>query len=122
MPGRSYGLAIARRLGIPPHVLADAESRVSDAERSLDALLEAAESRERRLAADQVVLADRLADAEREQARLAAEAEQQAGPGVHAPGPGKGCRAQGPRLRRGGFCSRRARRSRTRSCGDRGHR
>ncbi len=77
MPGRSYGLAIARRLGIPAPVLADAESRVSDAERSLDALLEAAESRERRLAADQVVLADRLADAEREQARLAAEAEQQ---------------------------------------------
>lgn len=77
MPGRSYGLAIARRLGIPAPVLADAESRVSDAERSLDALLEAAEARERRLAADQVVLADRLADAEREQARLAAEAEQQ---------------------------------------------
>ncbi len=77
MPGRSYGLAIARRLGIPAAVLADAESRVSDAERSLDALLEAAESRERRLAADQVVLADRLADAEREQARLAAEAEGQ---------------------------------------------
>ena len=77
MPGRSYGLAIARRLGIPAGVLADAESRVSDAERSLDALLEAAETRERRLAADQVVLADRLADAEREQARLAAEAEQQ---------------------------------------------
>jgi DNA mismatch repair protein MutS2 len=77
MPGRSYGLAIARRLGIPAHVLADAESRVSDAERSLDALLEAAESRERRLAADQVILSDRLADAEREQARLAAEAEGQ---------------------------------------------
>jgi len=77
MPGRSYGLAIARRLGIPAPVLADAESRVSDAERSLDALLEAAEARERRLAADQVLLADRLADAEREQARLGAEAEHQ---------------------------------------------
>jgi DNA mismatch repair protein MutS2 len=73
-PGRSYGLAIARRLGIPAPVLADAESRVSDAERSLDALLEAAEARERRLAADQAELTDRLADAEREQARLAAEA------------------------------------------------
>jgi DNA mismatch repair protein MutS2 len=76
-PGRSYGLAIARRLGIPASVLADAESRVSDAERSLDALLEAAEARERRLAADQVALTDRLADAEREQARLAADARVQ---------------------------------------------
>lgn len=76
-PGRSYGLAIARRLGIPAPVLADAESRVSDAERSLDALLEAAEARERRLAADQIALTDRLADAEREQARLAAEARDQ---------------------------------------------
>jgi len=76
-PGRSYGLAIARRLGIPAPVLADAESRVSDAERSLDALLEAAEARERRLAADQAELTDRLADAEREQARLTAEATAQ---------------------------------------------
>ena len=76
-PGRSYGLAIARRLGIPAPVLADAESRVSEAERSLDALLEAAEARERRLAADQVALSDLLADAEREQARLAAEASEQ---------------------------------------------
>jgi DNA mismatch repair protein MutS2 len=77
MPGRSYGLAIARRLGVAAAVLADAESRVSDAERSLDALLEAAETRERRLAADQVALTDRLADAEREQARLAAQTESQ---------------------------------------------
>jgi len=73
-PGRSYGLAIARRLGLSPAVLADAESRVSDAERSLDALLEAAEARERKLAADQAVLADRLAEAERENARVAREA------------------------------------------------
>jgi len=74
MPGRSYGLAIARRLGISQTVLADAESRVSDAERSLDALLEAAEARERALAADQAILTDRLAEAERETARLAREA------------------------------------------------
>ena len=74
MPGRSCGLAIARRLGINEAVLADAESRVSDAERSLDALLEAAEARERALAADQAILADRLAEAERETARLTREA------------------------------------------------
>ena len=74
-PGRSYGLAIARRLGIAPAVLADAESRLSAAERSLDALLEAAEQREQRLATEQAALSDRLADAERESARLAREAE-----------------------------------------------
>jgi DNA mismatch repair protein MutS2 len=77
MPGRSYGLAIARRLGIDPAVLADAETRVSDAERSLDALLEAAEARERQLAADQEALTGRLIDAERETARLTREAERQ---------------------------------------------
>ncbi|HEV8597772.1 MAG TPA: Smr/MutS family protein [Gemmatimonadales bacterium] len=74
-PGRSYGLAIARRLGLAPAVLADAESRLSAAERSLDALLEAAEQREQRLAADQAVLSDRLAEAERQNARLARDAE-----------------------------------------------
>jgi len=73
-PGRSYGLAIARRLGISDAVLADAESRVSGAERSLDALLEAAEARERKLAADQEELTGRLAEAERETARLTREA------------------------------------------------
>lgn len=45
VPGRSYGLAIARRLGVEPAVLADAESRVSAAERRLDAMLAAAEAR-----------------------------------------------------------------------------
>jgi len=74
MPGRSYGLAIARRLGVAPAVLADAEARLGAEERSLDALLEAAELREQRLAADQIALGDRLADAERENARLAREA------------------------------------------------
>jgi DNA mismatch repair protein MutS2 len=56
-------------------VLADAESRLSSGERSLDALLEAAEQREQRLAADQAVLSDRLAEAERQNARLARDAE-----------------------------------------------
>ncbi len=74
-PGRSYGLAIARRLGLATAVLADAESRLSSGERSLDGLLEAAEQREQRLAADQAALADRLAEAERQNARLARDAE-----------------------------------------------
>jgi DNA mismatch repair protein MutS2 len=78
MPGRSYGLAIARRLGVPAGVLADAEGRVSEAERALDRLLEAAELRVRGLTADQTALAERLGDAERETARLARQGEQQA--------------------------------------------
>ena len=49
VPGRSYGLAIARRLGVNQSILADAESRVPDAERRLDALLAAVEEREREL-------------------------------------------------------------------------
>jgi len=69
-PGRSYGLAIARRLGVPTDVLTDAESRVPSAERSLDALLEAAERRERQLAADQAELSARLAAVEEATARL----------------------------------------------------
>jgi DNA mismatch repair protein MutS2 len=53
VPGRSYGLAIARRLGVDPDILADAESRVPDAERTLDALLAAVEEKERELRAAQ---------------------------------------------------------------------
>lgn len=47
IPGRSYGLAIARRLGLPSDVLASAEARVPDAERTLDALLASVEERQR---------------------------------------------------------------------------
>src|SRR6059036_102857 len=49
VPGRSYGLAIARRLGISPDVLAEAERAVPDAERTLDRLLAAVEGRNRAL-------------------------------------------------------------------------
>ncbi|MGH8722211.1 MAG: endonuclease MutS2, partial [Burkholderiales bacterium] len=45
VPGRSYGLAIARRLGIADDVLAAAERAVPDAERTLDALLASVEAR-----------------------------------------------------------------------------
>lgn len=45
VPGRSYGLAIARRLGVADEVLADAERAVPDAERALDALLADVEAR-----------------------------------------------------------------------------
>lgn len=49
-PGRSYGLAIARRLGIPEDVLERAESLVGDAELEMEGLLEKLEARERDLA------------------------------------------------------------------------
>jgi DNA mismatch repair protein MutS2 len=49
VPGRSYGLAIARRLGVPADVLAEAERAVPDAERTLDRLLAAVEARSREL-------------------------------------------------------------------------
>ncbi|HTR19457.1 MAG TPA: Smr/MutS family protein [Gemmatimonadales bacterium] len=49
IPGRSYGLAIARRLGVAPEVLAEAERAVPDAERTLDRLLASVEERARAL-------------------------------------------------------------------------
>lgn len=70
VPGRSYGLAIARRLGIDEAVLAEAEAEVPEAERSLESLLAAVEERDRDLRArlealdaaevDARALADRL--------------------------------------------------------------
>jgi DNA mismatch repair protein MutS2 len=50
VPGRSYALVIARRLGLPEEVLKVAESMRSDAERSLDALLADVEARSAELA------------------------------------------------------------------------
>jgi DNA mismatch repair protein MutS2 len=49
VPGRSYGLAIARRLGVDPAVTAEAERAVPDVERSLDALLADVERRSQEL-------------------------------------------------------------------------
>ena len=45
VPGRSYGLAIAKRLGVAADVLADAERSVPDAERQLDRVLADVEAR-----------------------------------------------------------------------------
>ena len=77
MPGRSYGLAIARRLGLPDEVVRDAEARVPDAERNLDALLAAVETRQRELAERTDVLEQRALEAESLAARLAAQDEAQ---------------------------------------------
>jgi DNA mismatch repair protein MutS2 len=72
VPGRSYGIAIARRLGVPAGVVALAEGEISETERALDALLESAERRERELTAAQADFAGRVADLELELGRMEA--------------------------------------------------
>jgi DNA mismatch repair protein MutS2 len=71
VPGRSYGLAIAKRLGVSADVLAEAERAVPDAERTLDALLAAVEQRGRDIDARLAELETRAAqlDVEREKLR-----------------------------------------------------
>src|SRR5216117_1815177 len=59
VPGRSYGLAIARRLGIAGDVLEIAERAMPKAERQLDALLATVEARARELDAKEQELAAR---------------------------------------------------------------
>jgi DNA mismatch repair protein MutS2 len=78
VPGRSYGLAIARRLGVSGDILADAEARVPDAERSLDALLAAVEERQRELASAQAELAERATTMDALEARLTVQQAAQA--------------------------------------------
>ena len=57
VPGRSYGLAIARRLGVAQDVLELAERAIPDAERALDALLATVERRGREVDAREQALA-----------------------------------------------------------------
>ena len=71
VPGRSYGLAIAQRLGIAPDVLAEAERAVPDAERTLDRLLASVEARGREMDARAGELETRAAQLELERAHLA---------------------------------------------------
>jgi DNA mismatch repair protein MutS2 len=78
VPGRSYGLAIARRLGVAPEILADAEARVPDAERRLDLLLAEVEERQRALDAAQQALTERTVETDALAARLEAQRESQA--------------------------------------------
>lgn len=77
VPGRSYGLAIARRLGVRPDVLTDAEARVPHAEKSLDELLASVEERARVLAQQQAQLEERRLESESLAARLALQAAAQ---------------------------------------------
>ena len=77
VPGRSYGLSIARRLGLDAAVLSDAESRVSDEVRRLDSLLARAEEREGELERRTVAMAELESVVEALQARLKMQAESQ---------------------------------------------
>ena len=78
IPGQSYGLSIARRLGVPGDVLERAEALLPVGERDVNALLADLEARE-------TVLAEREREAEvvtndaRERARRVAEREHNAG-------------------------------------------
>ncbi len=74
VPGRSYGLAIARRLGVAPDVLDLAERAMPDAERALDALLATVERRAREVDAREHA----LAQAEARHAEAVARLEQRA--------------------------------------------
>ncbi|MEO8450383.1 MAG: Smr/MutS family protein [Gemmatimonadota bacterium] len=71
VPGRSYGLAIARRLGIDPAVLARAEAELPERERALEQMLAAAEARERVVESRAAALEARAELIENREARAA---------------------------------------------------
>jgi DNA mismatch repair protein MutS2 len=71
IPGRSYGLAIARRLGLPAELLEEAERVLPQGERDVARLLLELEAREQRAADAVVDLEKRLAHTE----KLAVELE-----------------------------------------------
>ncbi|HEX2078308.1 MAG TPA: endonuclease MutS2 [Longimicrobium sp.] len=64
IPGRSYGLAIARRLGLEPRLLQEAEATLPAGERDVARLLLDLEAKEQRFAAQNDELARRLAETE----------------------------------------------------------
>jgi len=76
VPGRSYGLAIARRLGIAGEVLDIAERAMPDRERTLDALLATVEARARELEARERELAAREHRLEEDATRVDGRAEE----------------------------------------------
>lgn len=71
IPGRSYGLAIARRLRMPDEVLARAEERVPRLERDLNALLADVEARAAALAGREADVAVQREDLQTRATRLA---------------------------------------------------
>ncbi len=78
IPGRSYGLSIARRLGLPMAVIVRAEERVPKGERDVAALLAELENREKELA-ERERLAAADTESVRERGARIAEREQNVG-------------------------------------------
>ena len=74
VPGRSYGISIARRLNLPSEVLTRAEERIPVDERRVTALLADLEAREKALTAAERE-AGSIAEDARERARRVAERE-----------------------------------------------
>lgn len=71
IPGRSYGLSIARRLALPEEVLARAEARIPTVERDVNALLQSLEARETELEARERDLAASRTTTQAQARRLA---------------------------------------------------
>jgi len=71
IPGRSYGISIARRLNLPSDVLARAEERIPTDERKVTALLAELEAREKALAATEKETSEIAEDAKDRTRRLA---------------------------------------------------
>jgi DNA mismatch repair protein MutS2 len=74
VPGRSYGISIARRLNLPAEVLARAEERIPIDERKVTALLAELEAREKTLSTTERE-AGEIAEDAKERARRVAERE-----------------------------------------------
>jgi DNA mismatch repair protein MutS2 len=74
VPGRSYGISIARRLNLPADVLQRAEERIPSDERRVTALLAELEAREKALTASERE-AGEIAEDAKERARRVAERE-----------------------------------------------
>ena len=74
IPGRSYGISIARKLALPEAVVARAEARVPETERDVAALLERLEQQEAALKAREQELEAMVEDT-RKRVRSAAERE-----------------------------------------------
>ena len=74
IPGRSYGISIARRLNLPGDVLKRAEERIPSDERRVTALLAELEAREKALGASERETGEIAEDA-KERARRVAERE-----------------------------------------------
>ncbi len=71
IPGRSYGISIARRLQLPDEVLARADERIPTVERDVNALLQSLEARDKELAQRERDLAASLASAQAQAHRIA---------------------------------------------------